>query len=303
MLHNSLLKMDTPFGIFFLIDAACRIFTPTNLRNIKSRIIFITKGILYRGRVTSALEPSSRAVLFSRIQDDPLFLGFFVWPYLNCKNDVVTRFNLVAKHQQIVATRFPRLNMAKNQQQTVASLGHLHDGLYFAVEHAPWFIREGGLNFSLFLDSTRLMTISFSFDMAGKELFVYVGALQGSATTPQETYKAIADACCDLRPRDLTFKAFRIFLQSIGVTHLCCIADDYRVMHHKYFGAQKAQIVAMRYDELWADQGGVLSSDGYFEMTAFMPERPISEVPQKKRGRYKRRLEMFEALGLQMQRH
>jgi uncharacterized protein VirK/YbjX len=240
--------------------------------------------------------------LFSRIQEDPLFLGFLVWPYLNCKNDVATRFNLVAKHQQIVVTRFPWLHMPKDRQQTVASLGHLYDGLYFAVEHAPWFIREGGLNFSLFLDSTRLMTISFSLDIAGKELFVYVGALQGSATTSQETYKAIADACCDLRPRDLTFKAFRIFLQTIGVTHLRCIADDHRVMHHKYFGAQKAQIVAMRYDDLWADQGGVLSPDGYFEMTALMPERPISEVPQKKRGRYKRRLEMFEALGLQMQR-
>lgn len=266
-------------------------------------MIFIATGIFYRSRVFRSLEPISREVLFSRIQEDPLFLGFFVWPYINCNNDVVARFNLVAKHHQVVATRFPWLNMPKNQQQTVASLGHLHDGLYFAVEHAPWFIREGGLNFSLFLDSTRVMTISFSFDMVATELFVYVGALQGSATTSQETYKAIGDACCDLRPRDLTFKAFRIFLQSMGVTHLRCIADDFRVMHHKYFGAQKAQIVAMRYDELWTDQGGVLSPDGYFKMTTFMPERPIAEVPQKKRGRYKRRLEMFEALGLQMQRH
>ena len=73
-------------------------------------------------------------------------------------------------------------------------------------------------------------------------------------------------------------------------------------MHHKFFKAQKAELVAMRYDELWAEQGGVLSPDGYFEITAFMPERPIAEVPQKKRGRYKRRLEMFEVLRLQMQR-
>lgn len=294
--------MNQPFGILSLANASYKIFSPTNLRNIKSRIVFIAKGIFGRNKIVHSLAPNRREILFSCIQEDPLFLGFFVWPYLNSTNDVVTRFNLVARHQEIVATRFPWLQLPKNQQKTIASLEHLHAGLYFAVEHAPWFIREGGLNFSLFLDSTRLMTISFSFDIADTELFVYVGALQGSATTSQETYKAIADACCDLRPRDLTFKAFRVFLQSIGVTHLRCVADDCRVMHHKYFGSQKTEVVAMRYDELWVDQGGVLSSDGYFDMTAVMPERPISEVPQKKRGRYKRRLEMFEALRLQMQR-
>lgn len=294
--------MRSPFGILSLANASCKIFSPTNLRNIKSRIIFVLKGILCRNKVVRALDPGRREILLSRIQEDPLFLGFVVWPYLNNKNDVITRFNLVAKHQEVVATRFPWLQMPNGQQKTVASLGHLHEGLFFAIEHAPWFIREGGLNFSLFLDSVRLMTVSFSFDIADKELFVYVGALQGSATTSQETYKAIANTCCDLRPRDLTFKAFRVFLQSIGVTHLRCVADDFRVMHHKYFGSQKTDAVAMRYDDLWVDQGGVSSNDGYFEMTAFMPERPIAEVPQKKRGRYKRRLEMFEALRLQMQR-
>jgi uncharacterized protein VirK/YbjX len=294
--------MNSPFGVKSLAMASCQIFPENNLRSIKSRLIFVIKGIYYRSQIVRALELNSRRVLFLHIKDNPMFLGFLVWPYLNSKNVVTTRFTLVAKHQEILATRFPWLQMPMYQQQTVASLTHLHEGLYFAIEHAPWFIREGGLNFSLFLDATRLMSISFSFDTADTGLFVYVGALQGSATTSQETYKAIADGCCDLRPRDLTFKAFRIFLQSIGVTHLRCIADDHRVMHHKFFKAQKAELVAMRYDELWAEQGGVLSPDGYFEITAFMPERPIAEVPQKKRGRYKRRLEMFEVLRLQMQR-
>ena len=294
--------MTKPFGILTLAIASGKIFFPTNLRNIKSRLIFVIRGIFNRNNILHSLAPGSREILTSRIQEDPLFLGFLVWPYLNCTNDVVDRFGLIAKHQEVLATRIPWLQLPKDMQQTVASMGHLHDGLHFAIEHAPWFIREGGLNFSLFLDKTRVMTISFSFDTAGSNLFVYVGALQGSATTTQETYKAIADACCDLRPRDLTFKAFRIYLQTIGVMHLRCVADDFRVMHHPFFGAQKTQIVAMRYDDLWVDQGGVLSQDGYFEMTADMPERPITEVPQNKRGRYKRRLEMFEALRLQMRR-
>lgn len=294
--------MIKPFGILTLATTSGKIFFPANLRNIKSRVVFVIRGIVNRKRILQSLLPKTRAILVARIEEDPLYLGFLVWPYLNCTNDVVDRFKLVAKHQEVVATHFPWLQVPKDIHQTVASMEHLHDGLNFAIEHAPWFIREGGLNFSLFLGSTRVMTISFSFDMAGTDLFVYVGALQGSATTTQETYKAIADACCDLRPRDLTFKAFRIFLQTIGVTHLRCIADDFRVMHHPFFGARKAQVVAMRYDDLWVDQGGVLSQDGYFEMTAVMPERPIAEVPQKKRGRYKRRLEMFEALRLQMQR-
>jgi uncharacterized protein VirK/YbjX len=81
---------------------------------------------------------------------------------------------------------------------------------------------------------------------------------------------------------------------------LRCIRDDERAGNHPFFGVGKGDRVKLRYDELWMDQGGQLDTDGFYAMPARVEDRPLADVPAKKRGRYKRRLEMYADIQTRM---
>ena len=290
--------MTEPITIPRLFNASKLVFDTDSLRNQKNRLLFIFKGLLFKKAAIAGLSEGEVAAFDAIVQADNIYLGFLVWPFLHKDLKTPQKIQTIVAHHRIVREHYPWLELKEKQQVVLSPLDNYFDKLQVVVENAPWFIREGALNFSLMLGDIRLMTIAFSIKADDEGLCAYIGALQGSATTPQETYKTIADACCDLRPRDFTFKLIRIFLNAIGIQRVKCIADDNRALHHSFFGEDKT--VAMRYNDLWVDQGGQLTDDGYYLLPTELQERPLSEVPQKKRGRYKRRLEMFERIASTM---
>ena len=289
-------QMTQLINIPRLIKASTLVFDTHSLRNQKNRLQFILKGLSSRKSAFAGLNDAEIKGLDAIIQNDPIYLGFLVWPFLHKDLTTPQKFQHIVAHHRAVQAHFPWLHLSSKQEIVLAPLDTYYENLRVVVEDAPWFIREGALNFSLMLGNIRLMTIAFCIEADADGICAYIGALQGSADTPQETYKTIADACCDLRPRDLTFKLIRIFLNAAGIQRVKCIADDNRAVHHTFFGQDKT--VAMRYNDLWIDQGGTLTDDGYYLLPTELQERPLSEVPQKKRGRYKRRLEMFEQVSV-----
>ena len=289
--------MDRIFGIGNLIAASNKVFSLGDIRSFKNKILFVIAGIRGRNAIQQGLTTDQLSTINNLATENLSFLGFFVWPYLDKDRNLLARFSSVANHTLIVKNQYKWMLLQPRLSIHIASLTQFYENLAVVIENAPWFIREGGLNFSLMLGNIRLVSIAFAFDVIENKSVVLVGAVQGNAETSQATYREIANACCDLRPRDLTFKLFRLFLTELGVQKLRCIADDYRVANHSFFGGNKSEIVSMRYDDLWIDQGGLLSTDGYYDLAVEMMERSIADVPQKKRGRYKRRLEMYELVG------
>jgi uncharacterized protein VirK/YbjX len=235
------------------------------------------------------------------LHQDPRLAGYFEWPFLNIDYSVPQRFEMVSGHMRTVAEQFPWLNLAPFQALTLLDLGTAYPDLRIVVEYAPWFIREGCLNFSMLLRDDRLMTLCFTLGQVNSQLTCYLGSIQGHAGGGAvEVYKSLAQTFQDIRPRDFVFKILRMFTEAIGVESIHCIADANRVHNHAFFGGEKDAQLHLKYDDIWAEQGGVANGAGYVCVAAVIPERPLSDVPQKKRGRYKRRIEMFQHIQAQL---
>lgn len=263
---------------------------------------YLRQGLRHRSTVERLLRMPAAAAFRAQVNHRPELMGFFLMPFLNATWGVGRRFDGVIRHHDVMVRRLPWLCLGYMQALQVLDLGHVYPGLEFVLEDAPWFLREGCINFSMKCAGERLMSLSFTLDERDGQVEALVGSIQGSAReSVGETYRSISEATHDLRPRDLHFKVFRLLLESLGVTRLRCVADDHRVHHHPFFGGAKAEQIKLRYDELWEDQGGTLGPDGFYVMPAAMEERPLSEVPPKKRGRYKRRLEMFDQFRQRLQ--
>lgn len=261
------------------------------------RMRYVRSGLQHRQTVGLLLQPERAKSFREQVARNPELTGFFLWPFLNKSWSVEQRFDALITHYDLVARQFPWLRLGYKQALMVLDTGDYCPGLHFVIEDAPWFVREGCINFSMFFGEERLMSVSFTLEKYGHGICVMVGSLQGSGReSVVETYKMIAKAMEDLRPRDLHFKVFRMLLQGLGVSRVLCIADSHHARNSVFFG-DSADKIRLQYDDLWLDQGGVLNDDGFYVMPAAMEERPLSEVPTKKRGRYKRRLELFGQLN------
>jgi uncharacterized protein VirK/YbjX len=232
---------------------------------------------------------------------DPRIIGFITWPFLNKDVAIADRFHLIAQHNRILSDHYPWMQLAFKEKTEVLDLGEYYPGLQLVVENAPWFLREGCLNFSLMLDERRLMTLSFTMAQSSTDLDCYIGSMQGSSDSDSnDMYKAIAEQLHEVRPRDFLFKTFRIFARNLDVKMIHCIDDSCHIRNHAFFRGGRNAVIQLPYDAMWIEHGAVARGDGFFSLASGISERPLSDVPQKKRGRYKRRLEMFQTISERM---
>jgi uncharacterized protein len=271
----------------------------TFFEGLKHRIEF-TLGVNTENRHTVQSEmngPFGVALQRAMARDHRLY-GFFYWPFLHKDFDVAKRFHFLAQHMHLVQTVFPWMALSDKEQVILLDLSVHYPQLKLVVESAPWFLREGCLNLSLMLDDRRLMTLAFTLVQTGDSIDCYIGSMQGSNEADStETYKAIAERLEDVRPRDFVFKTFRLFMLSLGIKEIYCIADNFHIRNHAFFGGGKNPVIQLPYDAMWVEHGAVDRGDGFFSIAAGVSERPLAEVPQKKRSRYKRRLEMLQSIG------
>lgn len=268
------------------------------------RLRYVRAGVKHRKTVGPLLASEVAGAFRDQVKKNPDLMGFFLWPFLNASWQVDKRFEHLVRHYDLLRRRFPWLRLGYKQEISLLNVSDMHPGLQFVLEDAPWFLREGCINFSMMCDGERLMSVSFALAECDGELQALVGSIQGSALpTALETYKSIAESMQETRPRDLHFKVFRLMLQCIGVGQALCVADAFRAHTDPFFGSGKEDRIKLCYDELWSDQGGVLNDEGFYAIPAAMKDRPISDVPTKKRGRYKRRLEMFTLIRQRLEQN
>lgn len=288
-----------PLSLWRYADA---VIEPGAPRRAWRRLRYVRQSLQAPAAFRAAWAAPQAAALRRRLAEDPRLAGFSVWPYMNRHLAPQERIALLAAHENWRQRCVPWAPAAVGEAPVrLVDLGSQMAGLGLWLEYAPWFIREGSLNLSLMLDGERLITLAFSMRPGPQGLEACIGAIQGSNRDDAvEVYKAVAEAANDLRPRDLILKAFRLLAQALDVEQLACVADDSHAQLHAYFGGTKTDRVFLRYDDLWLEQGATLGADGFYRMPAVIPDRPLSDVPTKKRGRYKRRLEMFAAWQAQM---
>ena len=114
-----------------------------------------------------------------------------------------------------------------------------------------------------------------------------------------DEYRELTKAAHGMRPRDLLFEIFRMLCSLLCVSKILAVADEFRHHRSAYFGGPNQQF-SKNYNEMWVDRGGERASPMFFALEVRGPRREVSDVPAKKRGMYRRRYEMLEAIEQQM---
>lgn len=145
-------------------------------------------------------------------------------------------------------------------------------------------------------DGLRLFTISFGW-LDARTLMI--GCVQGP---PREIdglqcVRDLTSAAHGLRPAHLLIYVLRACAAAWGVTTLVGVDETFQV---KGRWNHKAQERRFDYAGFWAEAGGVTLGDGNWQIPVAVPQRPMDDVPSKRRAMYRRRYALLAEVAAQV---
>ena len=263
--------------------------------------------LLEAGRYAPAIKPfinaDPRSAFGRYIRERPETVGAVLWPYQCVAWGPSARLARIRDHYQIVESHAPYLDFAIEQQLLLADLHEVKSGLRVFVDQPVWFVREGQLAINLVVGKERVYTLAFSFFREGSQIGAFVGAIQGRDIEGiMDCYRELTKAANGLRPRDLLMEMFRFFCAEVGVVRILAVTDQSR--HHRdtrYFGAQAAEKhFSSNYDRIWEERGGMRVNAMWYDIPMTLSQREPADIPAKKRGMYRRRMQMLENIHAQI---
>lgn len=233
----------------------------------------------------------------------PEVLGVIEWPYIHAQWSMEERFNSLVEHHRLV-TSFPLLMIPVGLRRDLCALDDIESGLSIVLDRPQWFLREGEVSLNLFLGDVRLYTIAFNLERTPSgAVGVAVGGIQGrSIDNAKDTYAQLTKAMHGVRPRDFLISVLSLLCEEFGIESARGISDDFRHHRSDYFGVGGKTTSSADYDGIWLDRSGALEADGFFHFVPKLVERPLEDVPSKKRAMYRRRGEFYERLRAEVRR-
>ncbi|MGY3346701.1 uncharacterized protein VirK/YbjX [Bradyrhizobium sp. USDA 4459] len=212
--------------------------------------------------------------------------------------DEPTKLRAALNHIETVRAIGYPLDFPPDQFIDLMSLNSIGDGYRLSLDQPRWLLREGQLALSLWEGVDRLFCITFSLRTEGLERTAFVGGLQGRRQVEGEEdvlerYRRFTKLAQGSRPRDFIIEMFRTFCRATGVTRIRAVSDA----NHPLKGRNEG--FTLRYDEAWLDRGGEDDGSGFFELGLMRPDKPIDDVPAKKRSQYRKRIAMFNEIEQQ----
>lgn len=225
----------------------------------------------------------------------PLLPLFTDRPYLNTIWSSEQRMKVLREHYGI-AHRFPVFGFPHDGSFPLASLNEIEQNLHFRLEKPLWFVNEGEVALSLFSSETRLYSLLFTLGTRNGESVAYVGALQGlNSDSARDIYRALTHAAHGVRPRDLLFNGFRMLCNALDLQFILAVSDEKNARRSSYFAG--GEMVHFSLDEAWQEYGGVMTDDGFYNISSTINQRNPEDIPSRKRAQYRRRYEMLDEIA------
>ena len=219
-------------------------------------------------------------------------------PYLNARWGSARKMDAIHKHYKLLRGRRAFLRFHPYLALPLAVVG---EQVQISLEKATWFEHEGELTLSLFCGGSRVYSLVFTLGEAGGRTVAYVGALQGLGTGDAlGIYRALTRRMQGLRPRDLLIAAFRALCAALEVKSILAVSDAACVGRSKYFGLRIR--IHSSYDRAWAENGGLATDEGFFELSPQPKRRDMHEIPSRKRAEHRRRYLILDELADQIHR-
>lgn len=289
---------DTTLQILGRVHKLARIIFPGYSPNsIKHEVLMLIGAVKHIDALKAWYGTTDNILRAKATERFPAMEGGIYWPYIHKQWAVEKRLAIIDHHYRMIDESRIILGVAMQSDMDVARYDSDFPGLRFVLERAPWFMREGEIVLSVFVNDIRLYSAAFTLGVEGGRKLMYVGALQGSsADNVMDLYRDMTHALYGLRPRDLLLYALKYLANGMALDVIWGICT--RNQQHKasyYGGAHKEKNVA-NYDEIWLEHGGREVEAGFYEVSTFVQFKEMEEIPSRKRSAYRRRYAFLEKL-------
>jgi uncharacterized protein VirK/YbjX len=168
--------------------------------------------------------------------------------------------------------------------------------LTLTLDRPHQFAKEGELALNLEREGERLGTVAFSLRDGAKHV-IDVGCLQGPAGEEgRQQVRDLTRGCHGLRPKVLLVEALRAIATVSGSQMIVAVGNR----HHIYRSMRKRRSISFDYDEFWRELGGSPRRDGDWSLAVTTANRPIEDVPSRKRAEATRRRALVEDIQRQI---
>jgi uncharacterized protein VirK/YbjX len=282
-----------------ILSIAAENHKPLSFVSLKNRVRFF----LLANKQRQKIEGFSERISALNLKVTPQMLGVIEWPYIHNDWDVGAKFDKLATHYEILSNSFPILTRLNDSvPYEVLDLTHISAGVRVAIDHAPWFVREGEMVINVFQHDLRVASMAFTLGRLDGCVVSYIGAVQGihsgvSTAESLEIYKVLTKDFEGLRPRSLLIEVLKLVLVQFGVKKVFAISEQHRHHRHKYFGNNEKTIFKTDYNVFWEEHDGVFDvASGFYTIPIELSIRDMADIPSKKRSMYKRRYEIINFL-------
>ena len=281
-----------------LARLGAKIYPVVTVGSLVRRVEILGYWITHANVLRQWFYRSDNADLDVALKRNPLICGAIHWSYMHRDWPMLQRLRTIDHHYRLLGGDARVLSAAIRGDLEVARLDAEYAGLRLVLDTPAWFMREGEVVLSLFLDSRRIISIAFTLAKAAGRLVALVGAIQGfHGNDALLINRDITRALHGLRPKDLIVLALRFLCGAIGVVGIRAVSSDMQQQNSRYFGGAFGKKVHLDYDSVWTEHGGTRHADGFFDIPVAVKQIDRSELPSHKRAQYRRRYAMLDGLA------
>jgi uncharacterized protein len=217
-------------------------------------------------------------------------------PYLNRRYDVGRRLNILRNHYDFVQDRVSGKlvhRLVLGQPVTIARWSTTTGDFSLFLDLPKRFWQEGELELGLRHEPTGRLFAFLHFTVSGPGE-ISIGCMQGGKPvndpcqmTHQQLSSAFRRDMHGLRHKTFLLYMLRRIAHAWSITSIRAVSTGAQIWTDK---------VVADYDAFWTEEGGVLASDGMFDL----PLETISKGPRTK-AMYQRRDQCLEAIGREVE--
>jgi uncharacterized protein len=258
------------------------------------RLSLMAKCYQYRSDLGGLFGGHSNATFVRLFNERPETIGVLIWPYQCASWDTKMRLGRLRAHCDCVAKLAAPFNIGPNERMVLADLSFIREGLRVVIDQPIWFLREGNLVINFFVDRVRMYSLAFSLHEDEGALTATIGSIQGrDLEDAAGEYRSLTKQAHGMRPRDFLFEVFCMVCSYLAIERVYAVTNEDRHHAHPYFG-NRVQKETADYNAIWEERGGIRKDNSFYLLNVTERRRNLEDVPQKKRGMYRKRYEMLD---------
>lgn len=295
--------MSFPGLVAALVRTAPGIYPDSRFKEKFNRLKYILRGLWFARSTASLFEIFADPRFKTLLKSCPRLVSKLQWPLISSCTTVDQKLDALRSHYTFFADHLPAsiqetLSLARCWPLMQLPLDE-EEKIGLALRIAN-YEKEGELAISLLslLNHELMCTITFTIvKYSSERREIVIGGLQGHDFTDHKSrVVAITRGMKGLRPKALLLFA----LQQAASVWNCNALRAVGNAVHIYTSERKRKDLAADYDVFWTESGGVLASDGFFDLPLVPPVRDLSEIKPNKRSTYRQRYELLASLGEQI---